>query len=97
MKVPTEVQELVDVQETLSRALPLPPEGLVVVWIVQLVPSQCSAKVFEPCLPTAMQEVDVGQETPSSSAEPEGGSAEVCRVGSTTILWSWSGGSRGFW
>src|SRR5215469_16493465 len=44
-KNPTAVQAAVDVQGTPSRKLRVAPGGLGVCWTVQLLPSQCSARV----------------------------------------------------
>jgi len=68
---PTAVHAEGDEQDTLISALSLAPSGLGVGWMAHLPPSPCSARVTttpEPLVksPTAVQEVELAQETPMS-------------------------------
>jgi hypothetical protein len=71
MAWPTAVHADGDEQATLNKTLSLAPGGLGVDWLAHLRPSQCSARVTatpEPRVksPTAVQEDELGQETPVS-------------------------------
>jgi hypothetical protein len=68
---PTAVHAEGDEQDTLRSALSLAPEGLAAAWVAHLPPSRRSARVTttpEPVVksPTAVQEDDPEQETPTS-------------------------------
>src|SRR5215470_3430589 len=68
---PTAVHAEGDEQDTLTSALSLAPRGLGVGWMAHLLPFQRAARVTttpEPLVksPTAMQEDELGQETPAS-------------------------------
>jgi hypothetical protein len=68
---PTAVHAEADEQDTLNSALSLAPRGLGVGWMAHLLPSQRSARVTttpEPLVksPTAVQEDELAQETPTS-------------------------------
>ena len=71
MAWPTAVHAEGDEQDTLTSALSLASRGLGVAWVAHLRLSQCSARVTttpEPRVksPTAVQEEELGQETPAS-------------------------------
>jgi hypothetical protein len=66
---PTAVQATLDAQESACNRLRYWPVGFAVVSMVHAVPSQCSASVeFVPAVlvaePTAVQEVELGHDTP---------------------------------
>jgi hypothetical protein len=68
---PTAVHADADEQDTLNKTLSFALRGLGVAWVAHARPSQCSARVMatpEPRvkLPTAVQEDELGQESPAS-------------------------------
>ena len=76
--LPTPVQLVALGHETPLRIVAVEPLGFGLATIVQLVPSQCSAKVcgasFVPPLPTALQLVSLAHDTPFrlGTVEPSG-------------------------
>jgi hypothetical protein len=87
------VQALAAVQDTPSRKLRVAPAGLDVVWIVQFVPSQCSASVATPpparASPTAVHDVAAVQDTAVRLLAPGLG------VATAVQLWPFHTSARG--